>query len=89
MTNSILPPNASNLQRDLEAVFAKRMATMGAPNRDTTNADRAPSHILPWLAWEMSVDVWNETWAEQVRREIIKASLQIHKRKGTALKTAL
>jgi phage tail P2-like protein len=67
------------------------MATMGAPNRDTTNADRAPSHILPWLAWEMSVDVWNETWAEQVRREIIKASLQIHKRKGTigALKTAL
>jgi len=72
-------------------IFAKRMAALGTPNRDVTNPDRCPTHILPWLAWEMSVDVWNENWTEEIRREVIKASLEVHKRKGTlgAIKRAL
>ena len=80
---TLLPPNATKLQRDLEVIFAKRMAVLGSPNRDVTNPDTCPAHILPWLAWEMSVDVWNENWAEEIRREVIKASLEVHKRKGT------
>ncbi|MHA1540019.1 MAG: phage tail protein I [Alphaproteobacteria bacterium] len=88
---TILLPNASQLQRDLERIFAKRIAALGAPNRAVTDPDQCPAHVLPWLAWEMSVDVWNEDWAEEIRREVIKASLHVHKRKGTigSLKRAL
>lgn len=88
---TLLPPNATKLQKDLEIIFAKRMTALGAPNRNVTNPDKCPAHVLPWLAWEMSVDVWNENWAVEIRREVIKASLHVHKRKGTigALKKAL
>ncbi len=88
---TILPINATKLQKDLEVIFAKRIAVLGSQNKNITNPDKCPAHVLPWLAWEMSVDVWNENWAEEIRREVIKASLHVHKRKGTigALKTAL
>ncbi len=88
---TLLPPNSLKLQKDLEIIFAKRMAILGSQNKDITNPEKCPAHVLPWLAWEMSVDVWNENWAEEIRREVIKASLHVHKRKGTigALKSVL
>ena len=88
---TLLPPSSSKLQRDLEEVFANRIALLGKQGRDVTKSDISPEHILPWLAWEMSVDVWNDNWAVEIRREVIKASLFVHKKKGTigALKKAL
>ena len=55
------------------------------------NPDLAPVHILPWLAWALSVDDWSDSWSEQVRRNVIKASVEVHRKKGTigALKKAL
>ena len=87
---SLLPPNASQLLRDLESVFGDSF-DLPTLNRYVVNPDLAPAHILPWLAWALSVDDWSDNWSEQVRRNVIKASVEVHRKKGTigALKKAL
>ena len=87
---SLLPPNASQLLRDLESVFGNSF-DLPTLNRYVVNPDLAPVHILPWLAWALSVDDWSDNWSEQVRRNVIKASVEVHRKKGTigALKKAL
>jgi len=87
---SLLPPNASVLLRDLESVFCDSF-DLPTLNRYVVNPDLAPAHILPWLAWALSVDDWSDSWSEQIRRNVIKASVEVHRKKGTigALKKAL
>lgn len=87
---SLLPPNASQLLKDLETVFGDSI-DLPTLNRYVANPDLAPAHILPWLAWAVSVDDWSDNWPEEVRRNVIKASIEVHKKKGTigALKKAL
>lgn len=91
MADKILPPNATPLQTDLDDAIAFRLGSLDIPNRWLYNPDLCPEHILPWLAWAVSVDVWNKEWAVETRRAVIKASLQVHTQKGTigALKRAL
>jgi phage tail P2-like protein len=90
ISKSLLPLNATQLLKDLENSSLKATA-LKALNRHVTNPDLAPNHILPWLAFAMSVDDWNDNWPGDVKRNIIKSSVQIHKKKGTvgALKFAL
>lgn len=87
---SLLPPNASKLLKDLEKTGC-RISLIEVLNRYLRDPDNCPEHLLPWLGWALSVDVWNETWAESIRRNVIKASISIHRHKGTlgALKRAL
>ncbi len=87
---SLLPPNASQLLRDLESVFGDSF-DLPTLNRYVANPDLAPAHILPWLAWALSVDDWSDSWSEQIRRNVIKASVEVHRKKGTigSLKKAL
>lgn len=90
INQSLLPPNASKLLRDLESVFGNSF-DLPTLNRYVVNPDLAPAHILPWLAWALSVDDWSDNWSEQIRRNVIKASVEVHRKKGTigALKKAL
>ena len=90
INQSLLPPNASTLLRDLESVFGDSF-DLPTLNRYVVNPDLAPVYILPWLAWALSVDDWSDNWSEQVRRNVIKASVEVHRKKGTigALKKAL
>ena len=88
---TLIQPNATQLQRDLESVFADRLAELGTPNRYVTYPERTPSNVLPWLGWERHVDVWDDNWDEAVKRDLTKSSFLLHKQKGTlgALKEAL
>ncbi len=90
INQSLLPPNASTLLRDLESVFGDSF-DLPTLNRYVVNPDLTPAHILPWLAWALSVDDWSDSWPEQIRRNVIKASVEVHRKKGTigALKKAL
>lgn len=90
INQSLLPPNASQLLRDLETVFGDSF-DLPTLNRYVVNPDLAPAHILPWLAWALSVDDWSDSWSEQIRRNVIKASVEVHRKKGTigALKKTL
>ncbi|MDD4556504.1 MAG: phage tail protein I [Alphaproteobacteria bacterium] len=89
---SILPPNSTSLLKDFEAASDTRFSILqDNPLRWLNNPDHCPEYILPWLGWALSVDVWNENWAVSIRRNVIKASVGIHRNKGTigALKQAL
>ncbi|MCB1502825.1 MAG: phage tail protein I [Bauldia sp.] len=47
-----------------------------------------PSAHLPWLAWALSVDLWDATWPEEKRRLLTVRALPMHARKGTAASIA-
>lgn len=50
---------------------------------DLSNPATIPSHLLPWLAMNVSVDVWDATWDEQTKRNVIASSIATHQKKGT------
>ncbi|TDE19293.1 phage tail protein I [Vibrio owensii] len=78
--NSLLPPNASKHERDIEAVISPPLSF---PNRDIWNPDKCPEHLLPHLAWALSVDNWDSSWPVERKRQVIKDSVYIHRKKGT------
>lgn len=82
MSDSLLPHNATAQERALEAVVGPPLFTK-APLREIWDPDRCPAELLPWLAFAMSVDEWNPTWPEVVKREVIQQSFHVHQRKGT------
>ncbi|MCF6438159.1 phage tail protein I [Pseudoalteromonas luteoviolacea] len=50
-----------------------------------------PAELLPWLAWSVSVDEWDEAWSEALKRQVINDAFAVHQVKGTpyALQKAL
>ncbi|MCW8843023.1 MAG: phage tail protein I, partial [Rhodobacteraceae bacterium] len=54
-----------------------------APIATLMNPDTCPSHLLGWLAWSFSVDIWERDWPEATKREVIREAIQIHRIKGT------
>lgn len=80
---SLLPPNALTSELAQEEAYAQLLAKIGIPVRDVKNADTCPVELLPWLAWEYSVDTWNTDWTEQEKRNAIKRAEYIHRHRGT------
>lgn len=79
---NLLPPNSTELERNLATVTAT-IGELPAPLRDMVNPDTCPTALLPWLASWLSVDAWDNTWTEAQKRAVIKASIRVHRRKGT------
>lgn len=77
---SLLPPNASKHEQDVETVISP---SLSFPNKDIWNPDKCPEHLLPHLAWALSVDNWNSSWPVETKRQLIKDSIYIHRKKGT------
>lgn len=88
---SLLPPNASELEKALDLSAQSRFDGIERVIRTVWNPQTCPASMLPWLAWAFSVDVWNDTWTEQRKRQTIAAAFEVHKYKGTigAVKSAL
>lgn len=86
---SLLPPQATELERDLEQVTA-RVGEVPTPLA-SWDADTCPANLLGWLAWALSVDEWDPAWPEDIKREAIRIAPLLHQRKGTvwAVKNAL
>lgn len=87
---SLLPLNATSLLKDLENVSAKSL-DLKTLNRFVNNPDKAQEKILPWIGWSVSIDSWDDNWSLEVKRQMIRSSLLLHKIKGTkgAIKRAL
>lgn len=79
---SILPPNATRLELAIEQAAAGAIG-FDVPIADLWNPDRCPVDLLPWLAWALSIDVWDSEWPDQVKRRVIRESVEVHRRKGT------
>lgn len=90
MSSALLPPGSTGM----EAAFADAAeAALGleVPIRDLWDPRTCPVEFLPWLAWTLSVDTWEETWPETFKRQAVAESLAIHRIKGSpgAIRRAL
>lgn len=82
-TTSLLPPNATPMERALEAL-GRRLDQMPVDLRDLVNVETCPPRFLPWLAFTRSVDSWNPSWSVRIKRNLIANSIDLHRRKGSA-----
>ncbi|WP_294275772.1 phage tail protein I [uncultured Sphingomonas sp.] len=84
MMNSLLPPNATLLERALEAGvrLPPEIDAMALADAIDDPA-KAPAILLPWLAWGYSVDAWDADWSEAAKRAAIADSINLHRLKGT------
>lgn len=78
----LLPQGSCELEKKAAAIaqYAVRNPIIIA---DLINPERCPEPLLPYLAWALSVDKWDEKWSDTVKRTAIKQSFFIHKHKGT------
>ncbi|OHP44404.1 phage tail protein I, partial [Pseudomonas aeruginosa] len=53
------------------------------PLRQLWNPTTCPVALLPYLAWAFSVDRWDSTWPERVKRQVIRDAYLVHSHKGT------
>ena len=88
--SNLLPPNANEHEQALDDATA-RIGSVPVEIVKTWTAPTCPADLLPWLAWALSVDEWDESWNETQKRAMIAASYEIHSHKGTpfSIKTAL
>lgn len=82
MSDSLLPPNATQAERAIEGATA-RVGDVPTPARTVWDPATCPADLLPWLAWAFSVDNWETDWTEAQKRSAIAASYAVHRTKGT------
>ena len=81
MLNSLLPPNATRLERALE--HGARPEPIATPVDAIDDPLTCPAYLLPWLAYGLSVDSWDADWSEADKRAAVAGSLELHRMKGT------
>ncbi len=79
---TILPPNAQQVELDLEQLSG-RMLGFGDPIAALWDASACPEHLLPYLAWAFSIEVWDSAWSEAFKRQVLVDAVQVHRAKGT------
>ncbi|EWD01093.1 hypothetical protein X657_4214 [Klebsiella pneumoniae NB60] len=82
MNNSLMAIGSSLLEQRAAAACAS-ISDLSVPLRDLWNPWKCPVKFLPYLAWAFSVDRWEETWSEMVKRQAVSDAFWIHQRKGT------
>lgn len=90
MTDTILPHNATKLERELEGATS-RISSVPLLIRESWNPDTCPVDLLPWLAWAFSVDEWRSDWTEGTKRQVINDAYNVQRYKGSvaSVKTVL
>lgn len=83
MTVAPLPANRSDLERVLVEIDGRTLAIDAEVVRRVKDPALCPGPLLPWLAWEESVDVWNTEWTDAQKRWAIARSWSLHRSKGT------
>lgn len=82
MSDRLLPTGSSSLEVAAAEALAT-LSTMNVPLRQLWNPWKCPLPLLPYLAWAWSVDRWDSNWSESTKRNVVAASLYIHRHKGT------
>lgn len=82
LTVSLLPPNSTAQERGIESSVSS-IETVELSIAEQWRPQTCPAALLPWLAWSLSIDEWDEQWSEQTKRDMIKQAAAVHKVKGT------
>lgn len=81
MLSPLLPPNATAL----EGALANAASLPHTPELLAllSDAQRCPQALLPWLAWALSVDEWDDDWPQEQQRAAVLEAADLHRKKGT------
>lgn len=80
----VLPPNASDYLRNMTAGGTDRMLDVDAEEiRHLWNPWLCAERLLPYLAWALSVDIWDTNWDVDKKRTVCANAFLDHERKGT------
>lgn len=78
--HSLLPLNRTPLERAIEVAADEDLKVA---LRSLYNPDTCPAHLLYQLAWAWSVDRWDDSWSEAIKRSVIRSAFFVHAHKGT------
>lgn len=79
---SLQPPTVAPGDRHIEASIA-RLAAVPVTFANVWDPATCPADLLPWLAWGLSIDVWDPDWSEEFKRLMIAEAIPRQRRKGT------
>lgn len=80
--STLLPTSSSQLEKRLSQTLST-ISHIPIPIHLLWQAENCPAALLPWLAWSLSVDEWDENWSDEQKRHTILESIEIHRTKGT------
>lgn len=83
MSDNRLLPVGSSVLEVAAAKAAADIERVPVPLRTLWNWRSCPVKLLPYLAWALSVDRWDENWPEATKRNVIASSFYVHQHKGT------
>ena len=78
--HSLLPLNRTPLERALEVAGDEDLKVT---LRRLYDPATCPAHLLYQLAWAWSVDRWDDSWSEAIKRSVIRSAFFVHAHKGT------
>lgn len=79
---TLLPPNHTPFEEAFDLTGA-RIDELPVEIPKLVRSWEVSSSHLPWLAWGLSVDLWELDWSEEKHRALVARSLPMHARKGT------
>lgn len=82
MSADLLPPGSTVLERSLADASA-RLSDVPVPIRSLWDPATCPATLLPFLAWGVSIDLWDAEWTEAEKRAAIASAIVDQRRKGT------
>ncbi|QMV14739.1 phage tail protein I [Vibrio spartinae] len=90
-TYSVLPDNRSPLERSMELSFSQQIYGIGNPYPHLLDAQKTAFEIVPYIASEFQLPVWDTSDPEPVKRNLAGHAWQVRKMSGTraGLKLAL
>lgn len=80
--SSLLPPNATALEKAIEQL-GEKITALPVPFVSLHRIDSCPEQFLPWLAWEHRVEYWNPDWSEADKRNAITNAETFNAQRGT------
>lgn len=80
---SLLPQERTPWELALSLTSANRRPLQASVIRDAINPWTCPEHLLPWLAWSWSIDLWSDAWSTERKRRVIARAARLHRLKGT------
>ncbi|MBX9858992.1 MAG: phage tail protein I [Sphingomonas sp.] len=83
MPNSLLPPNATPLERAFELSAADRLEAIDLPLDRLKDPRTCPAELLPFLAWEWNTSRWEADWSEAEKRDVVADAIRIARIKGS------
>lgn len=79
---NLLPPNTTAFEKKIVEATEKT-TELNTNLSSLIRVDDAPADFLSILAWQFSVDRWQDDWPDEIKRAQIKNSIKVHTYKGT------